>query len=471
MSALKRVIDWKGAFVIGLAGTLLVTGVTGPVLGEFGSSAILNFIVIGGMGLLLCLCLAELAALFPHRAGGAPSYAFMAFKDKFPKAAPHINGLTAWAYWLGWNPVIAVNMLLVVTYLDAMLKPYGMVVPDLLMGSIISSLLFVIAYFGVRTGAIAGVILGGLSITPLLIIALIPFFKPALIHWGNLFPITVMGKPLLSWAGINAQMKMSFLTTWNAIAMEAAACYIAECSDPHRDAPIAMALEGGLGFVVYTLVPLSFLLVLGAEKINHDPYGMFVDFLGPIFGPATAWLAAIMLIAALLLSALNAIMGCARSLYQMTLDGQFPHIFAHLNKHGVPDFSMALNVVLNVFLMLLGAPAYVMVFSNVGYVVSFVPVLIGYYILRQYYPELNRPFKLPEFFKYIALAMAAAFAVMWVWGGPMWGALYYGLGWLVLLAYFPLYLWRKITDAASNGTKPTGEVPIIPSPGLETEEA
>jgi amino acid transporter len=262
-----------------------------------------------------------------------------------------------------------------------------------------------------------------------------------------------MGKPLLSWSGINAQMKMAFLITWNAIAMEAAACYIAECTDPHRDAPIAMGLEGGLGFLVYTLVPLSFLLVLGAEKINQDPYDMFVDFVGPVFGPTAAWLVAIMLLAALLLSALNAMMGCARSLYQMTLDGQFPHIFAHVNKHGVPDFSMALNVVLNVFLMLLGAPAYVMVFSNVGYVVSFVPVLIGYYVLRQYHPEINRPFKLPEFFKYLALAVAAAFTVVWIWGGPMWGALYYGLGWLVLLAYFPLYLWRKITDSSSRDSK------------------
>jgi amino acid transporter len=139
-------------------------------------------------------------------------------------------------------------------------------------------------------------------------------------------------------------------------------------------------------------------------------------------------------------------MGCARSLYQMTIDGQFPHIFAHLNKHGVPDFSMALNVVLNVFLMLLGAPAYVMVFSNVGYVVSFVPVLLAYYYLKEHHPEIPRPYSLPEFFKYIAVAMAAIFAVIWVWGGPMWGALYYGLGWLVLLAYVPLYMLRKYSD-------------------------
>jgi amino acid transporter len=465
MSLRKKTIDWRGAFIIGLAGTILVTGVTGPVLGEFGSSAIPNFIFISGLGFLLCLCLAELATMFPHRSGGAPSYAFVAFKDKFPRMAPHLNGITSWAYWLGWNPVIAVNMLLVVTYLDAMLKPYGIVVPDILLGAVLSTLLFIPAYYGLRPGALTGVVLAALSVIPLVIIALIPFFKPALIHWGNLFPITVMGKPFFGWQGIQAQMKMSFLTTWNAIAMEAAACYIAECKDPQRDAPIAMALEGSLGFFIYTLVPLSFLLVLGAAKINQDPYGMFVDFVGPVFGPATAWIVAIMLIAALLLSALNAIMGCARSLYQMTIDGQFPHVFAHLNKHGVPDFSMALNVVLNVFLMFLGAPAYVMVFSNVGYVVSFVPVLIAYYYLKEHHPEIQRPYSLPEFFKYIALAMAAIFAVIWIWGGPMWGALYYGLGWLVLLAYVPLYMIRKYTDRRAAGTG--GMIVDMPLPATD----
>jgi amino acid transporter len=237
-------------------------------------------------------------------------------------------------------------------------------------------------------------------------------------------------------------MQYAFLTTWNSIAMEAAACYIAECKNPKRDAPIAMILEGALGVFIYTMVPLSFLLVLGAKTIAQDPYAMFVDFVNPIFGPAGVWVVTVMLLAALLLSALNAIMGSARSLYQMSLDGQTPRIFAHVNKHNVPDFSMAVNVILNIFLMAIETPAFIMVASNVGYVVSFVPVLIGYFLLRQDHPEYERPFRLPEFFKYIALLLAFLFFVVWVWGGPLWGWQYYGLGWLIMLSYIPLYLYR-----------------------------
>ncbi len=62
---LNRHIDWKGAFVIGLAGTILVTGVTGPVLAGLGSAAIPNFVITTLAGFLLCLFLAELAAMFP----------------------------------------------------------------------------------------------------------------------------------------------------------------------------------------------------------------------------------------------------------------------------------------------------------------------------------------------------------------------------------------------------------------------
>jgi hypothetical protein len=35
-------------------------------------------------------------------------------------------------------------------------------------------------------------------------------------------------------------------------------------------------------------------------------------------------------------------------------------------------------------------------FSNVGYLASFIPVLVGYYLLRKERPNLRRPFKLPE---------------------------------------------------------------------------
>src|SRR5579871_3856243 len=161
-----------------------------------------------------------------------------------------------------------------------------------------------------------------------------------------------------------------------------------------------------------------------------------------------------MLILALILSALNAITGTARSLHQMSMDGQFPRFFSHLNSHGVPDRSMIFNVICSIVVVFFGGAVEIYTFSNVGYLASFIPVLIGYYLLRKHRPNVRRPFKLPEFMKYVALGLAAMYAVIYFWGGPVYADCacnaagrktlpYYFIGLGVLALYLPLYYWRK----------------------------
>jgi amino acid transporter len=476
-SDLRRETGWWGAFVVGLAGTLLVTGVTGPVLAGMGSAALPNFFFVTVTGWLLCLFLAELAAMLPDRTGGAPAYAYFAFKDRYPKLYPHINGLTLWAYWMGWWPVMGANNLLIGSYLIALFGfPTGPLIQlpgsvavgtsTLILGAGIAVLLFVPAYLGIRFGTVFATILGLLSMIPLTILAVLPFFNPSTIHTANVFPfVTPTGAALFSGAGIALSIQYWALLTWNVIAMEAAACYIAECKDPEKDAPIAMNLEGGYGVFIYTLIPFSMLAVLGLKAIQADPLALFSTFTGHVFNvPGLNVIMTLMLVAALGLSSLNAIMGVGRSLYQMSLDGQTLKIFSHLNKNGVPDVSMGFNVVLNIAVMLFGAPAVIYVFSNVGYVFSFVPVLIGYYFLRRWRPELRRPFRLPEWMKYVALAIAAYYLFTWAVGLP-WCALSgcanggvgnvlpaYFIGILVLVAYLPLYWIRQRQDRAAAHT-------------------
>jgi amino acid transporter len=473
-SDLRRETGWWGAFVVGLAGTLLVTGVTGPVLAGMGSAALPNFFFVTVTGWLLCLFLAELAAMLPDRTGGAPAYAYFAFKDRYPKLYPHINGLTLWAYWMGWWPVMGANNLLIGSYLIALFGfPTGPLIQlpgsvavgtsTLILGAAIAVLLFIPAYLGIRFGTVFATILGLLSMIPLTILAVLPFFNPSTIHTANVFPfVTPTGAALFSGAGIALSIQYWALLTWNVIAMEAAACYIAECKDPEKDAPIAMNLEGGYGVFIYTLIPFSMLAVLGLKAIQADPLALFSTFTGHVFNvPGLNVIMTLMLVAALGLSSLNAIMGVGRSLYQMSLDGQTLKVFSHLNKNGVPDVSMGFNVVLNIAVMLFGAPAVIYVFSNVGYVFSFVPVLVGYYFLRRWRPELRRPFRLPEWMKYVALAVAAYYLFTWAVGLP-WCALSgcanggvgnvlpaYFIGILVLVAYLPLYWIRQRQDRAA----------------------
>src|ERR1700732_3239384 len=100
-SGLQKGTNWWGAFVIGLAGTILVTGIAPYAVQGMGASAIWAIGVNTVFGLVLCLCLAELACMWPDRAGGIPSFAAASFEPLVgPKGARHIGGLSGWAYWL-----------------------------------------------------------------------------------------------------------------------------------------------------------------------------------------------------------------------------------------------------------------------------------------------------------------------------------------------------------------------------------
>lgn len=465
---LKREINWWGAFVIGLAGTILVTGIAPVMVTTLGAASIPLIVGITLMGYLLCLLLAELSAMMPERSGGAPSYAYPAYRQRFPRASKHVNGLTSWMYWLGWFPVAPLNMILASFYIA---DRFGLNTTSgftpittfiawwTLAIAVVGILLFFIpAYLGIRIGAGFATVLGIISMVPLTFLA-VAFLFSGEADWGQLSSFTQLDGSgfftgLDGYGWFTVYCGYAFLLTWNVIAMEAAACYIGETRNPARDAKIAMNLEGGYGLFIYTLIPIAFITVLGAQALSNpdlvDPNTIFVTFAGEVFGTGGEllnWLIAGMLIVALMLSALNAIMGCARSLHQMSVDGQFPRFFQRINHHGVPAAAMAFNVACSLVVVLLGGAVQIYTFSNVGYTGSFLAVLVGYYLLRKDRPNVSRPVRLPEPFKYVALALAAIFAFIWLYGGISFARIgnteiYYFLGWVVALAYFPLYLYR-----------------------------
>jgi amino acid transporter len=204
-----------------------------------------------------------------ERTGGSPSYAYVAYKDKWPRAAKHINGVTAWMYWLGWFPVAPLNMILASFYLADLFNlnttsgftPINTFISwSTLVISIIGILLFFIpAYLGIRFGTGFATILALLSMIPLTFIAIAWIFNPSVVDWSQLSGFHQLdGSSFFSgldgYGWLTVYIAYSFLLTWNVIAMEAAACYIGECKNPERDAKIAMNLEGAYGLFIYTMI-------------------------------------------------------------------------------------------------------------------------------------------------------------------------------------------------------------------------
>src|SRR5581483_6763877 len=193
---LKRETGWWGAFVIGLAGTILVTGIAPVMVTALGASSIPITVFITLTGWLLCLFLAELSAMMPERTGGSPSYAYPAFKDRWPRAAEHINGFTAWAYWLGWFPVGPLNMILASLYIvDKLNLSQGGFTPihtpiawwTLGISIVGLLLLFIPAYMGIRFGATFATVLGIISMVPLTFVAIGWIFNAGDNHWSAFY--------------------------------------------------------------------------------------------------------------------------------------------------------------------------------------------------------------------------------------------------------------------------------------------
>src|SRR5581483_6763945 len=114
---LAKTGNWWSAFVIGLAGTILVTGIAPVMVTSLGAASVPVIFVITISGWLVCLFLAELSAMMPDRTGGLPMYAAPAYAKRWPRLAEHVNGFSAWAYWLGWFPVAPLNMILASFYI------------------------------------------------------------------------------------------------------------------------------------------------------------------------------------------------------------------------------------------------------------------------------------------------------------------------------------------------------------------
>jgi amino acid transporter len=485
-TSLSRGTNWWGAFVIGLAGTILVTGIVPFAVQSMGAAAIPAIGLVVVIGLIVCLCMGELAALLPHRTGGMPSYAFESFLPLGKKTAKHIGGVSGWGYWLGWFPVAPINMLLAAGYIAVLFhvplgrsfSPLGGLGTPVSLGVLLITFfgligLFIPCYLGIRLGATFATILGVLAMVPLTLLVILPVFKPSSFHWANISgfhyadPKTAGTIFFLSWI---------FVISWNAIAMEAAACYIGECRDPARDAKIALTAEGLYGVFIYIATAVVFVGVLGASLKSADPLTLYTSFADHIFGNAgwVKYLIGVPLVLALLLSVLNAIMGVARSLFQASEDRLLPRFFMHKNKHHVPDRAMVFNVVCSMLVGLFGSPVRIYIFSNVGYIVAVAASLFGYFLMRQMQPERISPFRLPAFFRWIALTCALFLTFDYFVGGwnspnivvgPGEGHFLFLMGIVIVAAYVPLYWWRTISDRR-RGIADVDELPVVVgSPG------
>ncbi|MDR3099138.1 MAG: APC family permease, partial [Paraburkholderia sp.] len=363
--ALQRGLTWKDAFWVtsGVPAGVLFT--IGGVCATIGQPAWAIWIASITMGLVQSATYAEISGLFPHKSGGASVYGAIGWVRYGKMIAP----VSVWCNWLAWSPMLALGCGLAANYALATLFPpdaailqwhltlanLDFIKPGLtlrinatfLIAAAFLLITFRLQHSGASKAAKTQKILGIASLTPLLIVGLVPFVTgdvPA----QHLFPLLPLGHDAQgnltaarfgAWNGQGVVMALGamFMAGWASYGFETAVCYTREFRDPRRDTARAIFWSGALCLVVMTLVPLAFQGSLGMQAML-DPHigdGTGVGMAMASIVGGGAWVGnaiVVMLMLSILLIVMTSMMGSSRTLYQASVDGWLPRYLSRVNE-------------------------------------------------------------------------------------------------------------------------------------------
>jgi amino acid transporter len=452
---LQRTIDWKQGLAIALGVPVLIL----PSIGYFASYvwafAILIWALSVFQGFMQNFAYGELATMFP-KASGLPGYAQSVFGAKrgskqYDKGKL-LGGFSAWSYWFAWNPVLAIFSILIGSYLKGLVPAFAGV-PDLILylasGATVFSFLILVNYRGLSGGATLGYILAVLSLAPLIIISIAPFAT------GQLEISNITGAWLptdWSWdvQHILILLGLFAMAQWSACAWETAAIYGPEYKDPKSDVPKALFICGSICLVTFILVQAACTGALGIEGILAEPISPMLPLAQMTLGPIGGALTILMLVAAMILIIQTAFLGASRAMYSMAEEGNLPGFFGKMNPHGTPVNAMLVIALLNMGFIFLETPAAILAASAIGYVCANGISLLAYVKAKTdpKFSNLERPFKAPGGWKYVALFFGLFNLPLCLIGIIYLNSLEVGwtstiVGFVVLALYIPLWIYSQ----------------------------
>lgn len=443
---LERGIDWTGAFWVASGVPPLVLFSIGAVAATVGKLSWVVWALSIAMGFIQSFTYAEIAGLFPDKAGGTSIYGAIGWVRYAKLVAP----VSVWCNWFAWSPVQATGSALAAGYIltgmfaaDSMVNTWQFTLLDLgviktglslrinsvfILGAVILLAVKLIQDGGILRSANTTKIIGLSAMIPLILIGVVPILTGDLVK-ANFFPLAPLAHDAAgrvadgSWnlAGVTVFAAGMFLAAWSTYGFETAVCYTGEFKNPKTDTFKAIFYSGLLCVVVYTLVPFSFQGFLGLGTMIHPAA---VDAAGAVVTPAVyggmlapdiysgmgvanvmarmvhagqivGVVVVVMLILALVLSLMTSMAGSSRTLYQASLDGWLPRYLARVNAHGAPTNAMLTNFIFNLGLLLLSDSVFIIGAANVGYLIfNFLNLNAGW-IHRCDRPRQERPWRAP----------------------------------------------------------------------------
>ncbi|GAC1302378.1 MAG: APC family permease [Steroidobacteraceae bacterium] len=496
-AGLERGIDWTGAFWVASGVPPLVLFSIGAVAATVGKLSWIIWTASIAMGFIQSFTYAEIAGLFPNKAGGTSIYGAIAWVRYGKLVAP----VSVWCNWFAWSPVQATGSALAAGYIlsglfapDSTVNTWQLTLLDLgylktglslrinavfMLGAVILLAVKFVQDGGILRSANTTKILGICAMIPLLLIGIVPILTGDILQ-ANFFPLAPLAHDAHgniadgTWnmAGITVFAAGMFLAAWSTYGFETAVCYTGEFKNPKTDTFKAIFYSGLLCVVVYTLVPFAFQGFLGLGTLLHPAVvdaagkvtaaaeygGMLAPDIYSGMGVAAVMarmvhagqlagvVVVIMLILALVLSLMTSMAGSSRTLYQASLDGWLPKYLAKVNANGAPTNAMLTNLGFNLVLLLLSDSVFVIGAANVGYLIfNFLNLNAGW-IHRLDRPRQERPWPAPTWILAAGAVLSFVNLAFMGFGADVYGAGTLKTGLIFAALIVPVFIYRHYVE-------------------------
>jgi amino acid transporter len=375
-----------------LFGPLYAAQIAGP-------AAILSWMIGGILMIIIAMTFAELATAFPV-AGGMVRFAELSH-------GPLMSFTIGWMVWLSSVVVAPVETLALIqytaNYIPGLIHKVNNTHLLSFSGFIVAAvLMFVMCYLNMQGAKFfsktSSTIVTIKLIVPLLtlIILLVYDFHSANFHasggflpygWQSIFAALPLGGVIFSFIGYSPAIQLA-----------------EEAKNPQRAIPLAII--GSLSFciIMYALLQIAFIGSLNPQYLisgwKHLAFsGDNGPFAGILTGLGITWLVLIIYGDAFISPFGTAFIytaSTARVNYAMSQTGVFPQSLQKLNSRGIPTRALYVNYIVGM-LLFLPFPGWQSMVSFIisCFVISYSIGPIALITLRQAFPNVARPFRLP----------------------------------------------------------------------------
>ena len=420
----KKMRWWDGfAMSMTMPAALIATlGASIADLGGWGAAVLWAISMLIAMGVNWIYT--ELATMFPESSGGITHYAAEAWKKRAPWVAP----LASVGYWFPWGTNLATYGAITGALIQAQwfpdsawvinIGPIELSLP-IVIGIGVILFMYLINIVGVRMTMAFVYITAGILMIPLFAFIVLPLFSgswtPSELTW-NLHGVEGLRKALV-WL---------YIMAWTTFGIEVCATFAPEYKDSVKDTTRAIKAAVLFCMGVFFLIPITLGGYAGEAAIKDDPATFFVASFGSLVGGASD-IMVLCLIASLLLIMTTSVADASRVLFNMGKTGITVRAVGKLNKRGVPVRALNVMLVLNiVVLVVLQSPLAIIVTGNLGYILTHIFAVSGFFILRKDRPDAKRPIRLPNFFVPLSIALTAFMVLILVVGATGFSITGYG---------------------------------------------